>query len=364
MPIVAQKAWKKVEKKSLEELARLAQALHHDVDSVWLEAQVNSMRTVIDVLRGESIAYKQEIKEVYDIDVEKIPEDHFDKTIQQLETLLPGQGDIRDRLETLRDKFTIPPENVLRVCQHINNELRQRSKAKFALPETESFDIQLVNNKPWSGYNWYLGHYKSRVDINTDLPVRLSALPHLLAHEGYPGHHTEHVLKDKHLVQDAQRLEHSIFLLNSPESVLAEGIAESALGMVMKEAEVKEMLEQLLPIAKVKATQEDIQTIFEVSKLLEDSRQVSGNVALMLHEEKRPVDEVQAYLEKYALVTTQRANQILDFLQAPTSRSYVFTYSVGKDLLKELLKKDSQEKFQALLVGAYTPGMIRAWIKN
>jgi hypothetical protein len=356
--------WKKVEKKSLEELSRLAQALHHDVDSVWLEAQVNSMRTVIDVLRGESIAYKLEIKDVYDIEVEKKPEETFEKAIEKLESLLPGEGDVGTRLETLRDKFTIPPENILTVCQHINQELRQRSKVRFVLPENESFDIQLVNNKTWSGYNWYLGDYKSRVDINTDLPVRLFNLPHLLAHEGYPGHHTEHVLKDKHLIQDQQKLEHSIFLLNSPESVLAEGIAESALEMVMTEAEVLEMLEHLLSVSKVKASPEDLQLIYKAMKLIEELGYVSGNAALMLHEEKRSLNDVQAYLEKYALVTTQRAKQMLDFLQAPASRSYIFTYSVGEDLLKELLKKDRQEKFQALLMGAYTPGMIRAWIKS
>lgn len=356
--------WKKVEKTSLEELSRLAGALHHDVDGVWLEAQVNAMRTVIDTLRGQTLPYLHEIKEVYDIEVKKVDEAQFEEAIEKLETLLPGPGDLHSRLEALRDRFTLPSDNILELCQIIKDELRQRSQARFTLPENESFTIQLVNDKPWSGYNWYLGNYRSQVDINTDLPLRLSSLPHLLAHEGYPGHHTEHVLKDKHLVQEQQKLEHSIFLINSPESVLAEGIAETALEVVMREAEVKAMLEHLLPLAKVKASTEDIQLIFEVNQLLEVLGAVSGNAALLLHQEQRPADEVQAYLERYGLVTPQRARQILKFLQAPTSRSYIFTYRAGRDLLKDLLRDNAQEKFEALLTKAYTPGMIRAWIRQ
>jgi hypothetical protein len=358
-------AWKQAEKKSLEALSRDAKALHQDVDSSWLEAQVNSMRTVLDILRGELIPYRQEIREVYDIDVEPVPEKKFEEAIANLNSILPGQGNLVERLEFFRDRFTIRTEYVFDVVKIINDQLRKRTKALFDLPRQESFDVERVNNKPWGGYNWYLGNYQSRIDLNTDLPVRLHALPHLLSHEAYPGHHTEHVLKDKHLCQEQQKLEHSIFLINSPEAVQAEGIAETALKIVMNEDDVTQLLEELLPIAKVKADKDDVHMVQAIQKTIEVLGYVSGNAALLLHEEKRSVDEVQSYLEKYNLSTAQRAKKSLEFLQAPTARSYVFTYTVGKDLLAELLKKgNAKETFHSLLLEAYTPGMIRAWIKR
>lgn len=358
-------AWKTVEKKSLEELTQVAQALHYNADSSWLEAQVNAMRTIIDILRGEAIPYRQEIHEVYDLDIQPVPEKIFEEAITNLDTMFSGEGSLIDRLESFWDRFTIHSEHLFKVVNFINSELKKRSKTFLPLPENESFEIQLVNNKPWGGYNWYLGNAKSRIDLNTDLPVRLHVLPHLLAHEGYPGHHTEHLLKEKNLCQDRQKLEHSIFLINSPEAVLAEGIAESALEIVMNEKEVRQMLEELLPVAQVKANKEDIVVAQEIQEVIKPLGYVSGNAALLLHQEKRPLEEVQGYLEKYSLSTPQKAKKTLEFLQGPTSRSYVFTYTAGKDLLAELLKTgNAKEKFCHLLQEAFTPGMIREWIKS
>jgi hypothetical protein len=58
------------------------------------------------------------------------------------------------------------------------------------LPAEESFTLEYVTNQPWSGYNWYKGHYTSLIQINTDLPVAISRALDLACHEGYPGHHT------------------------------------------------------------------------------------------------------------------------------------------------------------------------------
>ncbi len=48
----------------------------------------------------------------------------------------------------------------------------------------------MVTDKPWSGFNYYLGNYTSTVAVNADLKQQMSNLPRLVAHESYPGHHT------------------------------------------------------------------------------------------------------------------------------------------------------------------------------
>src|SRR3712207_7327130 len=52
------------------------------------------------------------------------------------------------------------------------------------LPSTEQFDLAFVTGKSWSGYNYYQGNYRSRIEINTDLPIRLSRAIDLGCHEG------------------------------------------------------------------------------------------------------------------------------------------------------------------------------------
>src|SRR5690606_25247427 len=106
-------------------------------------------------------------------------------------------------------------------------------------PAGESADIVLVNNQPWSGYNWYLGDLQSRIEINTDLPVRANALPDLVAHEIYCGHHTEHALKEAHRYRELGHGEASVALLTSAQAVISEGIATSAFDVLI-EPEIRE----------------------------------------------------------------------------------------------------------------------------
>jgi hypothetical protein len=92
----------------------------------------------------------------------------------------------------------------------------------------KGIEVSMVSNQPWSGYNWYLGNCRSRVEINTDLPIQASRLLNLVAHEGYPGHHTEHAIKEQRLYRELGYGEHAIQLINTPECVLSEGIATLA----------------------------------------------------------------------------------------------------------------------------------------
>lgn len=356
---------KQVEKVSVAELLKTATALQEDAKdaSPWFQAQVTSMQTVLAKLSGQRVSYRDEVKQVYDIEPKHVPEKQFEEAHVTLDALLEGSGSIAERLESFRERFIVPTETLPRVIEHISTELRTRTKKLFTLPDEETFTIELVNNKPWGGYNWYEGNYRSRIDINMDLPKHLHGLPHLLAHEGYPGHHTEHVLKEQHLYREQQKLEHTIFLINSPEAVQAEGVAENALAQVMTEDEVTELLIDVLPLSKVTANKEEVKHIHTINNALEQLSYVSGNAALLLHEEKASSKDVLAYLQRYSLSSLARNQKSLEFLQAPTSASYVFTYTMGKELVAQVVKTgDARDMFKKLLLEAYTPRMMREWI--
>jgi hypothetical protein len=358
---------KNVQRLSLPELLKTANTLCEDAKdaSRWFQAQVSSMQTVLAKLSGQEISYLEEVKQVYDIEPQHVNEARFEEAHTTLDSLLEGSGSLLGRLESFRQRFVVPAKTLPQVIEHINTELRNRTKKLFALPDKETFSIELVNNKPWGGYNWYEGNYHSRININMDLPKHLHGLPHLLAHEGYPGHHTEHVLKEQHLYRDQGKLEHTIFLINSPEAVQAEGIAESALEVLMTQDEVRDLLVEVLPLSKIHANKEDIYHALEISKAREALGSVSGNAALLLFEQKASSDEVLAYLQRYSLNSPPSNKKSLEFLQAPTSASYVFTYTVGKDLVQQMLnKRNPKEVFQQLLLEAYTPSMMREWAQQ
>ena len=79
---------------------------------------------------------------------------------------------------------------------------RSRTLAHITLPADESFTVEYVTGKSWSGYNWYQGNYRSLIQVNTDLPIYVDRAIDLACHEGYPGHHVYNVLLEKHLVRD------------------------------------------------------------------------------------------------------------------------------------------------------------------
>jgi hypothetical protein len=92
-------------------------------------------------------------------------------------------------------------------------------------------------------------------------------------------------------------------------------------------------------------------------------RGVGGNAALLLHREDRPPDEVQSYLEHYALNTREEAAHRMKFIQNPLFRSYVFTYALGDALLAPLLEgPEATVNFRRLLSEPLTPSQVRDWL--
>ena len=113
-------------------------------------------------------------------------------------------GRSHERMAAWDARFTVPVERLRAVCDGLLPELRERARDLFGLPDGEALEVSLVRGQPWSGYNWYDGGLRSRVELNTDLPIRAADLLTVLPHETYPGHHLEHAWHEQHLVRDAR----------------------------------------------------------------------------------------------------------------------------------------------------------------
>ena len=232
----------------------------------------------------------------------------------------------------------------------------------FDLPEDESVEIRFVADKPWGAYNWYLGNGRSLVEINSDSPFQANGIVGLMAHEAYPGHHTEHAIKELGMYKGLGWPEASVLLINAPECVVSEGIATTADEVTFAEGEVERwQRSELYPRAGV----HDDLSSDEVDQLSKAQRALYGvqdNAALMLHVDGRPVEEVIAYLLRYSGRTRQEAERSIRFLTEPLSRSYTFTYSAGHALLETIFRNhDRVDVFRRLLSEPLTPADLTAW---
>lgn len=328
----------------------------------FLERQVAALVAVIGNLEGDRLGFVEEVERFFDITPEMQDETAFEAAHGEIDRLLPGTGSLVERMAAWKERLELEPGRVEAVFERACRETQRRTRLLFDLPEGEEVTLQLVHDQPWSAYNWYLGDYRSRIDLNTDLPLHVDAAVPLLAHEAYAGHHTEHAIKEQRLYREQSRAEHAIQLILAPECVVSEGIGDSAQDVIFDRADLLAFLrDEVYPLAGLEHV--DVEVQMALSRAREGLRGVGGNAALLLHRDNRPPDEVQGYIEHYALRTPKEAAQTLKFLQNPLFRSYIFNYAMGKALLAPLLDgPDAAANFRRLLSEPLTPTQVRHWV--
>ncbi|MBN1890493.1 MAG: hypothetical protein JW850_21040 [Thermoflexales bacterium] len=351
------------------DLRQQAQAVLHDLPSVpqenrreWLSKQLTAMMATLRRLEGESLPFEEELQLVYDITPHWTNEHEFEDALCMMSDLLPGSQPLPERLEAWNEQFRLSPETILPLALCCRDEIRRRTRQVCDLPETEQVSLHLVENKPWAAYNWYQGDYHSRIEINTDLPMRANQLPFLLTHEAYAGHHTEHVVKERRLYRQLGYAETCVQLLNAPECVISEGIAELAWQIIFSEHELKTWLrEELYPRAGL-----DPSLVVRDRAIAHAQRKlkpVDGNAAFMVHRDGATEQDVVAYIQRYSAITEQRARRSYRFIADPLLRGYVFSYHYGRDLLDRYLDAgDPLVRFQTLLEQPLTPSRVEQWV--
>ncbi len=324
----------------------------------WLAAQVRGLRTTALRLAGGEVGYAEEVEACYGVRPQMVPEDDMAQAHRRLHAVLPGTGALATRYGAWREAQAVPPELLDAAISSLLDDLRERTDRCFGLPEGERVDIELVTEQPWSGFNYYLGGLRSRVAVNVDLPVLSPGLAHLVAHEAYPGHHTEHCRKEVGLVRRRQWLEETIFLVGTPQCLLAEGLADLGLEVVVSGdpgEQVRMLAEHLGPLG----IPFDAEVVAEVGRAGHGLEGVRGNVALLLHEHGADAEEAAAYAERWGLLPRRRAEKLVSFLTDPTWRAYISCYVEGLPLCRRFVAGDPV-RFERLLTEQLTPDQLVA----
>ncbi|OGO57753.1 MAG: hypothetical protein A2Z32_06070, partial [Chloroflexi bacterium RBG_16_69_14] len=296
------------------------------------------------------------------------PDAEFDTAAARIDELLPGEGPLGERLAAWDARFEIPVERLPAVVDWLVGRFRMSAAAHFGLPDGEDLRVSLVTGQPWGAYDWFDGGRRSRVDINTDLPVRAAELVGTVAHETYPGHHLEHAWKEADLVDARGRLEASILLINTPECLISEGLANLGRRFAVPPGEHVDLLVELyertgLPIGADPVAARDAA---ELSDALAAPRRalpaIRGNAAILRHADGRTHDEVLAYLIDVGRYAPAVAAKRLEFIEHPLWRTYVFVYAEGEALLRRWLEvvteAERAARFGRLLHEQLTPASV------
>jgi hypothetical protein len=333
----------------------------------YLFRQISALRARAQMVSGRKLSFDEESRALYDATAPVNSEEHFRELSERLSRLLPGDpGDsLGSRYEAFRAAFVIPPDRLDRVFQAAVSAARERTRKHLKLPDAESFKVEYVTGKSWSGYNWYQGGYRSLIQVNTDLPIYIDRAVDLAAHEGYPGHHVYNVLLEKNLVRDRGWVEFSVYPLFSPQSLIAEGSANFGIDVAFPgderlafERDVLYPLAGLDPSLAAKYT--------EVRELTEGLSYAGNEAARRYLNGEIDAKAAADWLERYALMARPRAEQRVRFIDQ--YRSYVINYNLGKDLVRGYIESrggtaDHPEKrweeFGMLLSSPRLPGDLK-----
>ncbi|HZA11687.1 DUF885 domain-containing protein [Mycobacterium sp.] len=349
------------------ELARQAEGLMAQIGNALEKDRADFIRAHLRALAcagrkfaGHSVGFVEEVDAYFDVRIGKGDQDRYRQAHRKLDDALGGTGSLAERMQAYRSADEIAPQRLAECIEAFSSALRDRVRAEYPLPDGETIVYEVVTDKPWSGFNYYLGDYRSKVAVNADLRQQMSNLPRLVAHESYPGHHTEHCRKEAGLVHCRGQAEQTIFLVNTPQCLMAEGLADLALYAAIG-ARWGSWAADIYAELGLRFDGERAEAIADASTTLADVRQ---DAALMLHDEHRDADEVADFLRRWLLVDDRRAGQMLRFLSSPLWRAYTSTYVEGYRLLRGWLDARPDgvslvERFTRLLDEPLIPSALR-----
>jgi hypothetical protein len=370
--------WKTQAKKPLDVIALEATRLSDQLAKIseptdemerlrrrYLTKQLSALQAHVRMLKGERLKFDEESQALYDAVAPAFPESHFQEILASLEPKLPGDGSLLQRYENWRRAFVIPKDKLDKVFQLAIKACRGRTLTHIKLPPGENFTVEYVTNKPWGGYNWYKGNYRSVIQVNTDLPIYIDRAIDLAAHEGYPGHHVYNALLEKNLVRDRGWIEFSVYPLFSPQSLIAEGTANFGRDVVFTRAERLAFEKEVLwPAAGLDVSRAE--EFYAVQDLVKKLSYATNEAARRNVNGEINANAAATWLQRFALMDEKRAKQATKF--AEKYRSYVINYNLGEDMVRSYIEKrggteqqpeQRWREFEQLLASPRLPGDIR-----
>jgi hypothetical protein len=301
----------------------------------YILRQLQSLVARVDMLGGKKMTFDEESEALYDAVAPSYTDEHFKEILDELDAALPGKGGVPGRFEAYRTGFVIPAEKLDRVFTAAIEESRKRTAGRIALPDGESFTVEYVTGKSWSGYNWFKGNFHSLIQVNTDLPITVDRAVDLASHEGYPGHHVYNSLLETHLVRGRKWMEFTVYPLFSPQSLIAEGTANFGIEMAFPgEERVEFEREVLFPLAGFPGS--GAAEYYRIHELFLKLAHAGNEAARKYLDGECTREKAVEYLMSYALMSRDRALQRTKFFDK--YRSYVINYNLGQEMVKRYIE--------------------------
>jgi hypothetical protein len=319
----------------------------------WLDGQLRGIEAACESLSGTALGYRELVRRCHGVEAVQAEESQFEQAHELVMRALPGRGSPRERFGAWMAGQLVQGERLIEGLEALARELRHRSHERWSLPDEEAITLEIARGQPWAGYAQYQGGLRSLIQINDELPIAAWRMVELVAHEAYPGHHTEHVCKDVALVCGQNRTELSVWVYPTPQALIAEGIAMLAPEILLGE-EIEEVGARCLrPLGIVYDTAGSAAVRQAKELLLE----VRANLALMLDEGRIDHAGMRVYARRWLLEDDAYVNRVVESLCDRHWPPYESCYPQGLQECRRFVGGDP-DRFGQLLREQLTPATL------
>ena len=297
-----------------------------------LVADLGAIVARVNLLTGTRLPYDQESVAFFGVAPGPADERRLGEIRSQIADAVGRGGRLTDRYAAFAERVTVPADRLSAVMEAALDECRRRTLAHVALPPGERVALEMVHDKPWSAFSRYLGDGHSVLQLNADFRFTVDQVLEVACHEAYPGHHTRNTLTAPRRATADTRPERTVQLMFSPEALVSEASAMLAADVAFAPAErVRVERDRLFPLAGLDPGTADAHVAVE--RLVGGLQGVQAGLARRYLDGELEFARAVAALEDQALVP--HAEALVKYINE--YRSYVTTYTVGKDAFEARL---------------------------
>ena len=322
-------------------LDELPEALPPSLRLDYLLGEVRSLISVVQWLDDRGPEYLTLVSDLFHIRPQKFPDAALINTLEELDNALSesSENELADRVHRLVTGGMLQGDELKAM---ILGDLQQKSvtigrlfrERVFSLiddsVQDNGVEYQVVSGMPWSGYNFYLGGFKSVNQFNIDRSFNQYSMQSVIYHE-YE-HHVANLWREKAYRQHGC-VDLSIVPLHTGRCVISEGTADTAM--------------EFLGIKNESPMVRAMRIYYRLRRM------VTINAAIMVNHENHSVDDTLDYIMEHTFQNRDYAKAVMMFIRPQNDDGspnfwapYVFTYHIGrlKFVLPTFLRAQSDDR--------------------
>jgi hypothetical protein len=212
----------------------------------YLLGQSRALRFAAERQLGRATSIDEQALEEFGITLPPLDRAAIERARAGLRDALPGFGGLKERVLAFRQQTMIPTAERQQVLAEALRSCRAATIAVVPLPRDESVSLVLGAPVLFDAFARYRGNNRTEIEISAASLDRGRA--HRLAcHEGYPGHHVQHVLIDR-VFGERQWPELLLSPAFGPHLLYLEGAAEVGADLALTPSRVEVLLQELQPV--------------------------------------------------------------------------------------------------------------------